>query len=49
MLSRTVGQQAFMLATNDVFWLSGWVFLVLIGVIWLAKTTERPGARPLAE
>jgi len=49
MLSQTVSQQAFMLATNDLFWLSGWVFLVLIGVIWLAKTAERPGVRPLAE
>jgi DHA2 family multidrug resistance protein len=36
-LSDTVSQQAFMLATNDVFWFSGWVFLLLIGVIWLAR------------
>jgi DHA2 family multidrug resistance protein len=49
MLSRTVSQQAFMLATNDVFWLSGWVFLALIGVIWLARTPDRQGVRPLAE
>jgi DHA2 family multidrug resistance protein len=48
-LSRTVSQQAFMLATNDLFWLSGWVFLVLIGVIWLARTPDRQGVRPLAE
>jgi MFS transporter, DHA2 family, multidrug resistance protein len=44
-LAHTVSRQAFMLATNDVFWLSGWVFLSLIGVIWLAGGRSRPGAQ----
>jgi DHA2 family multidrug resistance protein len=47
-LARTVSQQAFVLATNDVFWLSGWVFLALIGVIWLARSPERRPGRPAA-
>jgi DHA2 family multidrug resistance protein len=32
-----VTNQAYMLATNDIFWLSGAIFLVLIVVIWFAK------------
>lgn len=29
--------QAFMLSTNDVFWVAGWVFVVLLFSIWLTK------------
>ncbi len=36
-LAHTISQQSFMLATNDFYWLSGWIFLVLIGVVWFAK------------
>ena len=42
-LSQTVSRQAYVLATNDLFWLSGWVFLILIGVIWLARPVKRDG------
>jgi DHA2 family multidrug resistance protein len=46
-LSKTVTQQAFMLATNDIFWVSGWVFLALIGVIWVAGRPERRPGHPV--
>ncbi len=36
-LARVVGGQAYMLATNDIFWLSGWVFLGLTAFLWLAR------------
>ena len=36
-LYATIVNQAFMLATNDIFRLSGWVFAFLLGIIWLAK------------
>lgn len=36
-LARTVSKQAFMLATNDFFWLSGWIFLSLMALVWLAR------------
>lgn len=29
--------QAILLATNDLFWLSGWIFLSLIFLVWLAR------------
>ena len=32
-----ITNQAYMLATNDIFWLSGWIFLGLLVVIWFAK------------
>ena len=36
-LMRTTSQQAFMLATNDFFWLSGWLFLGLLVLVWFAR------------
>ncbi|MFI4918350.1 MAG: DHA2 family efflux MFS transporter permease subunit [Legionellales bacterium] len=36
-LYATVINQAFMLATNDIFRLSGWVFMLLLMIVWLAK------------
>jgi hypothetical protein len=35
-----------MLAFNDVFWLSGFIYIALMGVIWLAHKRKRltPGA-----
>lgn len=37
LLTKMVLNQAFMLATNDVFWLSGCIFLSLLFIIWFAK------------
>jgi DHA2 family multidrug resistance protein len=39
MLAHTINNQAVTMATADIFWLSGWVFLALIAVIWFAKAT----------
>ena len=36
-MARAVANQAYMLATNDIFWLSGWVFLGLTAFLWLAR------------
>ncbi|KTD70170.1 MULTISPECIES: DHA2 family efflux MFS transporter permease subunit [Legionella] len=35
----TVINQAFMLATNDIFKLAAWIFMILLAIIWLAKPT----------
>lgn len=43
-LSQTASRQAVMLATDDIFWLSGWIFLCLIASLWLARPATRPGA-----
>jgi DHA2 family multidrug resistance protein len=42
-LERTVSSQAYMLATNDIFWVVGCVFLALIAVLW---TTRPPFGAP---
>lgn len=36
-LYTTIINQAFMLATNDIFRLSSWIFMILFFIIWLAK------------
>lgn len=36
-LQQIVNQQAFMLATNDIFWISGWIFILLLFPVWLAR------------
>jgi len=42
-LNRLVDQQAFMLSADDIFFISGLLFLALIFVIWLARP-EKSGA-----
>jgi DHA2 family multidrug resistance protein len=46
LLNRLVDQQAFMLSANDIFYFSALLFLLLIGVIWLARRSG--GAAPSA-
>lgn len=41
LLDRSVEQQAYMLATNDVVWLGAWMFLALIPVIYLCKPIKQ--------
>ena len=46
-LNRLVDVQAFMLSADDLFYISGLIFLALIMVIWLAKPSRRsPGGAP---
>jgi DHA2 family multidrug resistance protein len=45
MVVRLITNQAFMLATNDFFWLAGWIFVGLLAIVWFAKppfTTKGP-------
>jgi DHA2 family multidrug resistance protein len=37
MLNRIVDQQAFMMSANDLFYASAAMFIMLIGLVWLAK------------
>jgi DHA2 family multidrug resistance protein len=36
-LARVLGNQSLMLATNDVFWILGWIFLALIAFVWTTR------------
>lgn len=45
-INRMIDQQAFMLSANDIFYASAFVFLLLIGVVWLARPVKAAGAGP---
>ncbi|MFT4059718.1 MAG: DHA2 family efflux MFS transporter permease subunit [Legionella sp.] len=50
LIYETVINQSFMLATNDIFRLSAWVFMLLFAIIWLAKPSIiKPGVTVAAE
>ncbi|MGD8384979.1 MAG: DHA2 family efflux MFS transporter permease subunit [Lysobacterales bacterium] len=36
-VSRAITQQASLLAANDMFWISGWLFAVLVVTVWVAR------------
>jgi DHA2 family multidrug resistance protein len=44
LLNRLVDTQAFMLSANDIFYASAVLFLLLVGVIWLARPAPRAAA-----
>ena len=43
-LNRLVDQQAFMLSADDIFYVSGVLFLLLIFVVWIAKPEKSGGS-----
>ncbi|HWY72943.1 MAG TPA: DHA2 family efflux MFS transporter permease subunit [Burkholderiaceae bacterium] len=43
LINRIVDQQAFMVSADDIFYASGLLFLILIGVIWLARPARSGG------
>jgi DHA2 family multidrug resistance protein len=47
-VNRLVDQQAFMLAANDIFYLSAALFLVLIPLVWLTHPQRGPGGADAA-
>jgi DHA2 family multidrug resistance protein len=48
LVNRLVDSQAFMLSANDIFYVSGVAFLVLIGLVWLARPVRGPGSAAAA-
>lgn len=48
LIEQTLNQQAYMLATVDLFWIYGWIFLSAIPILWLTKSRPRTaGATPV--
>ena len=41
LLNRLVDAQAFMLSANDIFYVSGVIFLLLIALVWLARPVHK--------
>ena len=42
-IERSITQQAAMLGANDIFWISGMLFFVLIGFVWLTRPARSGG------
>jgi MFS transporter, DHA2 family, multidrug resistance protein len=42
-VARTMVSQAYLLAADDIFWASGWICLVLIGMVWLCRRAVSGG------
>jgi DHA2 family multidrug resistance protein len=42
LLNRLVDGQAFMLSADDIFYVSGIIFIALIGLVWLARPQRGP-------
>jgi MFS transporter, DHA2 family, multidrug resistance protein len=47
-VDQAIYRQAFMLSTNDILWVSGVVFLILLGILWFTRPPffTNPGAAP---
>jgi DHA2 family multidrug resistance protein len=44
LLDQIVSHQALLMATNDIFWLSGVFFLGLMALSWLTRPPRQGGA-----
>ena len=47
-IERNLSQQASMLGANDIFWISGVLFFVLIVFVWLTKRAQGGGGADAA-
>jgi DHA2 family multidrug resistance protein len=47
-VDRAVEQQAFMLSTNDLSWLSAWLFIAMIPLVYLCKRVKPKASTPAA-
>jgi DHA2 family multidrug resistance protein len=47
-VNRTLVGQAYLLAADDIFWISGWLCLAMIGMVWLCRRAVSGGGAPVA-
>ena len=45
-MTRNLLQQAYLLASTDLFWISGWLSLGGIGLIWFTRRPKAGGKPP---
>ena len=43
-----IDAQARMLGTVDLFWFSGWLFVALAGMVWIARPVRHAGKEEVA-
>jgi len=49
LLGRTLVTQAYTMASDDLFWISGWLSLAMIAVVWMARRSVSGGPPPAAD
>ncbi len=47
-IARVMTSQSYLLASDDIFWISGWISFVLIGTVWLCRRAQSGGGPPPA-
>jgi DHA2 family multidrug resistance protein len=47
-MNQMIDRQAFMLSANDIFFVSAILFLLLVGVVWLARPVKSSSGAPVA-
>jgi DHA2 family multidrug resistance protein len=47
-IARTMISQAYLLASDDIFYASGWITIGLIGTVWLCRKAKSGGGPPVA-
>jgi MFS transporter, DHA2 family, multidrug resistance protein len=40
--------QSYLLASDDLFWISGWICILMIPIIWLSRRSVSSGGRPVS-
>jgi DHA2 family multidrug resistance protein len=48
-VARTMVSQAYLLAAEDLFWVSGWICLAMIGMVWLCRRAVSGGGPVAAD
>jgi DHA2 family multidrug resistance protein len=50
LLARSLSSQAYLLASDDLFWISGWLSVAMIAVVWMARrAVSGGGGTPAAD
>jgi DHA2 family multidrug resistance protein len=48
LLAGNMTRQAYLLSADDLFWISGWLSIAMIAVIWTARRAISGGGAPMA-
>jgi MFS transporter, DHA2 family, multidrug resistance protein len=49
LLAGNLVQQAYLLSSNDLFWLSGWLALCCVPLVWFARRSISGGGPVVAD
>ena len=47
-IARTMVGQSYLMAADDIFYISGWLCFILIAMVWLCRPAKSGGGAPVA-